>query len=439
MYKKSLSILLLQLPLWGTSLNDVSDYALRHSTIIQHSKANIEYNRLKHKQVSASKFGEIDLVGNYTHYNHPRTLAPMTPADMATDPQGVATTKDMFTTGITYSVPLFTGFAMTQDIEMANLSLAMAKSKLSLSKEQLVYNVRSLYMSVLSLYELASAQNSHIKALKSLERSVKESVKLGKRASVDLLKVQRDLYDAISILEDIKANTKKTIATLEALSGMEHISKLDRVSIHITKPHYSISKLLSQAMKSNKVKISKYNLKKASKMIQKSQAQYYPTVSLDSYYGYSYGENDPTNPRSGEWADEKNYQVAINAKWKLYDFGKRDASVQQAHISQLQAQLDNKQTLLDLKKSIIQAREDIKKAYAKYVASLKQYKLAKKSLKIENAKYKSGASSIDELLYTKAQTMLSRAKLIQSKYDYQKAKYFMDYVLENGLNKGDKR
>jgi len=435
MLKKSLVGLLIQIPLWATTLDGITNYALHHSTIIKHSKANIELNRLKREQVNASKFGEIDLVGSYTHYNHPRTLAPMTPADMATNPQGVATTKDMFTTGVRYSVPLFTGFAMTQDVEISHLAFAMAKSKFSLTKEQLVYNIRALYVSVLSLYELRDAQLAHIKALKALERTTKDAVNLGKKATVDLLKVQRDLYDAKAILDGINANINKTIATLEALSGKEHIGRLHKISVHPKKPRYSISALLRKATNLDRLKIARYNIKKASKMVQKSKASYYPQIALDSYYGYSYGENDPTNPKSGEWADEKNYQVAINAKWDLYDFGKRDASIQQAKISQLQAKYDNQQALLDIKKSIIQAKEDIKKAYSQYVANQKQYRLALKSEKIEYARYTSGASSINDLLYAKAQKMLSRAKLIQSKYDYQKAKYYMDYILESGVKK----
>jgi outer membrane protein TolC len=288
---------------------------------------------------------------------------------------------------------------------------------------------------VLSLYELRDAQKSHIKALKSLERVVSESVKLGKKAPIDLLKVQRDLYDAIAILDDIKSNISKGIASMEALSGADKIGSLKSIKIRPKKVRYSISKLLHKANGLNKIKIAQYNIKKASKMIEKSKASYYPQVALDSYYGYSYGENDPTNPKAGEWADEKNYQVAINAKWDLYDFGKRDASLEVAKISKLQAKYENKQALLDLKKSIIEARADINNAYAQYIASTKQYKLAKHSQKIEYARYKSGASSINDLLYAKAQSMLSRAKLIQSKYNYQKAKYYMDYILESGVKR----
>jgi len=64
---------------------------------------------------------------------------------------------------------------------------------------------------------------------------------------------------------------------------------------------------------------------------------------------------------------------------------------------------------------------------------VKQYTLAKKSEKIEKVRYKNGVSTINDLLYATSQTHLSRAKLIESKYNYQKGKFYMDYLLEKGV------
>jgi len=435
MVKKLLIIGVLQIPLFATSLDAIVDYALKHSTAINKSKVQIELSRQKHKEINAQKFGEIDLVGSYTHYNHLRTLAPLTPSVMASNPKGVSTTRDMFTTGVTYSVPLFTGFAMTRDVEMSELSAQISQSRLNLTKEQVIYNIKSLYMSVLSLYEMKDAQQHYINALQKLSNTTKKAIELGKKAPIDLLKIQRDLFQAKATKDMLKSNIEVAIASLESLSSMKHISRLQKVKIAIFRYRYTISQLLRKAAKLNKIKIADFNLKKASKMVEKAKAKYYPQVALDSYYGYSYGENDPTNPKSGEWDDEKNWQIAINAKYKIYDFGKQDAQIQQAKIANLQAKLDKNQTLLDLKKSIIEAKSKIDLAYTQYQASAKQYKLAQKSAKIEEVKYKNNASSIDDLLYAKAQMMIAKAALLQSKYDYAKSKYYMDYILENGVKK----
>jgi outer membrane protein TolC len=119
----------------------------------------------------------------------------------------------------------------------------------------------------------------------------------------------------------------------------------------------------------------------------------------------------------------------------VFDFGKRDASIQRAKIAQMQAAFEKEQTLLDFRKSLTEALERIKQSYANYRANLKQLALAKKSEKIEHVRYLNGVSTINDLLYAKSQTHLAAAKLIESRYNYQKGKFTMDYLLERGVKR----
>ena len=125
----------------------------------------------------------------------------------------------------------------------------------------------------------------------------------------------------------------------------------------------------------------------------------------------------------------------MNAKWTLFDFGKSSAATQKAKIAKMQATFAKQQTLLDLRKSLVEAYEKMKQEYANYQGNLKQLALAKKSEKIERVRYNSGVSTINDLLYASSQTHISKAKLIESKYNYQKGKFYMDYLLERGIRK----
>ena len=114
-------------------------------------------------------------------------------------------------------------------------------------------------------------------------------------------------------------------------------------------------------------------------------------------------------------------------------FGKNDATSQKAKIAHMQAKFNRQQTLLDLKKSLIEAYEKMKQEYSNYKSNMQQLNLAKKSEKIEKVRYKNGISTINDFLYAKSQTHLASAKLIESKYNYQKGKFYMDYLLERGV------
>jgi outer membrane protein TolC len=427
-----LTILLLTIPLFSSTLDGLIAYAMKHSTMVKQSQAQMELAQANREESTSAQFGSIDLVGSYTRFNLPRTLIPLTPATIATDAKAVATTKNLFSTGVMYSIPLFTGFAQTRQVEMDSIATRLSQSKLSLTKEQLAFNVASLYLSILALQDMTNAQTKHVEALKKLKNTISDEVKFGKKAQIDLLKAENDLYGNISYLEVIKGNIAIAKASLASLVGMDHIGTINPIKVSVKKPNYSISGLLGKSASLDKVIIAELNLKKAGKGIEKSESSMLPQVSLSSYYGYNYGENDSSNFYSGEFENEKNWQVGLNAKWTLYDFGKRDATTQKAKIARMQAEFDKQQTLLDLKKSLIEASEKMKQEYANYRSNAKQLTLAKKSEKIENVRYHNGVSTINDLLYAKSQTHLASAKLIESKYNYQKGKFYMDYLLERG-------
>jgi len=309
----------------------------------------------------------------------------------------------------------------------------MAQSKSSLTKEQLVYNISSLYLSALALKEMHYAQEKYVGALRKLEQQISDEVRFGKKAQIDLLKAQSDLQGNLSYLEVVKANIVITKASLASLVGINTVGTLERVKVSVKKPHFNTNRLLADASGLDRVIISDLNLKKAGKGIEKSQSGKLPQVSLSSYYGYNYGPNDDSNPRSGVWENQNTWQVGLNAKWTLFDFGKNNAATQKAKISRMQAELEKQQTMLDLKKSLIEAKEKLKQEYANYQGSSKQLQLAKESEKIENVRYLNGVSTINDLLYAKSQSHLARAKLIENKYNYQKGRYYLDYLLERGV------
>jgi hypothetical protein len=47
-------------------------------------------------------------------------------------------------------------------------------------------------------------------------------------------------------------------------------------------------------------------------------------------------------------------------------------------------------------------------------------------------RYKSDVATLNDFLLARGKTQLSLAKLIESKYNYQKSIYYMDYILERG-------
>jgi len=78
-----ISLALLLSPLFGSSLPALISYGLKHSPAIQVAKAQTRLSRLSREASKAARYGEFNLVGDYTHYNIEHTLAPLPPGATA--------------------------------------------------------------------------------------------------------------------------------------------------------------------------------------------------------------------------------------------------------------------------------------------------------------------------------------------------------------------
>jgi len=419
-------LLLMSASLWAETLSGLITYATKHSTVMKQNQAQLNLSQLKRDESRAQKYGELNVVGDYTHYNIERTLAPLVPSAIAGG-SPITTSKDIFSAGLKYTVPLFTGYAQTRQIEIDNIATQMSQAKMSLGKEQLVYNIRSLYLSVLAQKEILSAQRSFTHALSKLSKQIGYEVEVGRKAKIDLLKAQADFQDARTQEVLFSSNVETTKATLSALVG-KRVKKISPVRIKVKKPQYSVNRLYVKASRLAKIKVDEMAEKKAEKMIAKSKASQLPQVNLAAYAGKNYGEDIASN----NWDNETLWQVGVNVNYNLVDFGKRDIAIQKAKIAKMQAGFQKEQTLLDLKKLLTQGVEKVKQNYATYLGNVSGLRLSKKAQNIEQVRYDNDASTLNDLLLAKGKTWLAQAKVIESKYNYQKSKYYIDYLMERG-------
>ena len=420
--------LIMSVSVFAITLDELTQYAMHHSTVVKQSQVQMDLSELKQKESHVQQYGELNLVGDYTHYNIERTLAPLVPTSMVSG-SPVTTSKDLFYVGASYAVPLFTGFSQTRQIEISNIAKQMSVAKMKLTKEQLVYNVRSLYLSVLAQREMLKAQIAYTNALATLRKQIAYEVELGKKATIDLLKAKSNEQGAQTQVAVLANNIDITKATLSALVGRQ-VGRLESLSIKVKTPQYSVDRLYAEANSLAKIEVEDMALRKADKTIQKSEASKLPQVNFSSSVGKNYGEDIATN----KWGNETLWQAGINIKWNIVDFGKRDLSVQQAKITKMEAAFKKEQTLLDLRKLLTQAVSKIQQSYAEYLGNVSQLKFRKKSEKIEEVRYKNDVSTLNDLFLAKSQTQLVRAKMIESRYDYQKSKYYLEYLLEKGVD-----
>ncbi len=402
-----------------TGLNNAHTLKLSNNQV---KLADIEY-----KESLAKRYGSLDLSTDLTHYNVARTLAPLTPSVIGSQTP-VTTTKDLLSAGVLYTLPLFTGFAQTQDIAINKLSKNIALMRARLNKEQLIYNIKTLYLAILAQQEGLQAQRRYTHALQKLVQSIDYEVKLGKKATLDLLKIQSDLESSRSKETLFETTLAITKASLASLVGIRELRTISPIAIKLKKPHYNLQTLLQDSANLAKIKLEDTAIIKANHAIKKSKASTLPQVNLVGYAGKNYGEDEAL----GDMDSETLWQVGVNVKWNIVDFGRSKLAQEKAKIAKMNALDQKEQTLLELKKLLIEGLETIKLHHQTYRQYLAQRTLLTKAQEIEQIRYHQGVATINDLLLVKAEGHLVQARLIQSKYDYQKSIYFIQYIMESG-------
>ena len=426
-YKKLsivLSTFLLTGQLCATSLDELVQSGLANNSLIKKTDLQIELMQAKKAESQAKRFGEFDVVGSYTHYNLPRTLAPIVPSSLSPS-SSVDTTQDLFTTGVQYSVPLFTGGALEQQVAIDNIATQMSQSKKRLSREELIYNIRSLYLTALSLQELQGSQEGYVVALKELKEKISYGVKLGKRAKIERLKANNDLVKAMGDVAKTKSSLTMIKSNLETLTHYNNIDSLELLAVALNTSISSFEE--SNIEELERFKLQELEIEKGEKIIKKVESSSKPQVGLNAYVGYNYDLD-----QIDRFEQEQLWQVAINAKWNIFDFGLTSARVQQAKIAKLQAITQKEATTEGFKKLFAKAKNEIETALANYQTKESQYTLLQESQTIEQARYNAGVATLNDLLLAKSKTQLASSQMIQNKYAYQNGMFYLDYLLERG-------
>ncbi len=417
----------------GLSLEEAVDMALANNPDMQRQRMNHTLSENDLAEKKSQNFGQFGLVASYGHYNLPRTLAPLTPASILSDPYAVPTTQDLFTTGIMYEVPLFTGFAQQRSVEIAVMQKEMAGVALKLSEEQLIYNVKSLYVNALALERQETAQNAYAQALAALFEDIRYEVKLDRKARVDQLKAAADLENAKAQESRIKTSILIVKATLAGLLNVAELPPLEAVPVtrrlpETIDPEGAIKDL-------DRYQYAVMAVEKNAKLVEKSKAGYYPQVTFNAFFGRNFGPNDYSNRYSGDWNNQEVWQTVVNLTWNIFDFGVRESAGEKARIRKRQSEMEKLKTALDLKKSLVEATAKIRTALDEYKSARAEQGMTAETQTIEQVRFDNGAISVNDLLYARARNHQALSRLISAEYACLSAQFYLDYVLENGTEK----
>jgi len=400
---------------FAVTVDELIKEAVKNSPYIKEKEIDMQVSHLDRKSSSANRYGEIKLYGSFFRYEDNRVLYPIA---VPLNPADLVGAQEQFIGGISYFVPLFMGFKNIENVKISSIKENISKIDYKLTKNQLVYNIKSTYTKILELQEQRKALTSYLQALKKLEEDIAYSVSLGRKAEIDLLKVQYNIKQTKSNLDKIKNSIEYLKFSLKTLVGKEDIdtSSLEQIEfqdINQEKENVDIHSL-------EKIKKIDEIEKLQQKKLKIAKGDYYPHIFLLASAQRNYG--------NGEYKDL--YQIGLKIDYTLFDFGKRKSRYLKSKLELSKVYLQKRKLVLDTQAKIKKALADIKSAQSKIEATKKQLELAKKIEETEKVKYEEGISDLYNYLYAKTQVISAKSSYYTALYEKQRAIYFLQYILE---------
>ena len=445
MHKIYLSLLLASTFSYSQTVNfdDVLQQTIKNSKDLQQQKLNIDLAKQDIKTVDFMNYGKLSISEEMSRTNHSGYVfnsklssreASFRDFGFIQQNEGIdVQPKDLnypdarnnFNTKVTYDIPLFTGFKLSNQKDILKLMEKANELKYNLDRKNLEFET-------LKAYNSAVVAKEFVKALEKAKETISFMVKAANSFHNEGLVTKIDVNEAKvyelninSQLIEAKNNFQLALAYLEFLTSNNDISDVENLeNIHFSLPNQQ--ELYEKAIEArDEVKMQNIEVDASKKNIDISKSSYYPTLFSHLEYGFN-DDKLTTN-------EDKDYYIAlVGLSLTLFD-GTRDTQVEKSRIEHLKATLNQEKLKDGIKLEIKKAILDLETKENVLAEKIEARNLASEVLEQAKLQYKNRLISMTILLQQEVNYRKYEALLINAKYEKSLALAKVNLVLGKNL------
>ncbi|HAR63191.1 MAG: hypothetical protein DKM50_00030 [Candidatus Margulisiibacteriota bacterium] len=306
-------------------------------------------------------------------------------------------------------------------LEAAQYGVDLADNNLAAKKNSVVYTTKEAYINVLKTDELLKSALENKKLIEQLISQTEALISAGLATRADLLKLQLQLknIEQLAIIAD--STTKISRQQFNLVLGFP----IDRsISLQPFKgtnyreyANVSLPDLVKLAMNQRKeLEVLDYSIKLYNTQISAIASATQPMVFISGTYGllsdnYSY-----------DLEKDKDWIVALVAKWNFYDGGDAQSKVDSTRSTIAKLQEQRKQLVNGITLELSSIISSITSSIARIGVSQKELELARENVKIASEKYVNGLGTNLDVVTSQTSLLTAQTNLINSQYDFEIAK-----------------
>ncbi len=317
-----------------------------------------------------------------------------------------AVPKEEYRFVTSFSQPIFTGFSLLRQYDIANLGLDRAKVRERLKRQDIILDAKNAYFQLLQTQKLHDIAQKTVVQIRAQKEVADNFYQVGMTPLNDLLQAQVELANAKQELIVAKNNLDNAESNYNTLLRRPINTPVVLKDIFDYSPfEETLEYCLLQAEKNRfEIKIADMEIEIAQKELDLTKKDYYPSIDLKGNY-FKYGTEWDVDGGEGIY-DPSGWNIEAVAKWNFWEWGRTSYGVKEKHSRLSQAQLNKKEILdnihLEVKTAYLRTQE-AERAIQTVEKAIEQ---AKENFRINQERYKEQISTQTDVLI--AQTLLSR-------------------------------
>jgi outer membrane protein len=323
------------------------------------------------------------------------------------DGENIIIPEKRYTFVTSFTQPIFTGFSILRQYNIAGLGLDAAKIEERLVRQDIILEAKNIYFELLRTQKLLKIAEETITQITSQKEVAENYYQVGMTPLNDLLQAQVELANAKqeqiiaknnmeNAESDFNTLLRRPIDTPVAIEDVLDYSPFEK----------DLDYCFAEAEKNRlEITIADLNVEIGEKVVKLARKDYYPSISLQ---GNSYGvgtEPDLSDP-DRDLTDHRSWDIQAVATWNFWEWGRTYYGVDEKLSRLSQAKLGKKEILDNIQKEVKKAYLRTTEAEKAIITVEKAIEQAKENFRINEERFKEQmATSTDFLI---AQTLLSR-------------------------------
>ena len=325
--------------------------------------------------------------------------------------------QDHFLNELVLRLPLFQGGRRVAQYRIAELAALSANAQFTTSAQDLVLNVAGFFYGILQADQVIASTKSSIHALEVQKRTADLQVSVGRLAPLDAMKVEVRLASLEQLLLQLDAERQVLLAQLARSMGRDlepssPLQRQGRLEADLGElPEFEAGRAQARANRSE-LQQADADLGSARQALIAAEADIWPQLSSFARYGTESGWPYDQRTEPGALDGETRWAAGLMLDIPLFRGGATRTRVAQARLRVDQAGDKLRSATLLVDQQVTSAYAQLTNNRSRLAVTRKNVLLARETYRIEQAKYETGKSVINDVL--DAQSAMLRAEVENS-------------------------